>query len=341
MSAPNTIPVERGWIIMHRDAGIKTENVLRRAQLPTNLIHQEVARLTIEEYIRFWRAMEEETSDALLPLRFGKAIRFESFNPAIFAAMCSPNLSGAMHRLSAYKNLIGPMRLKIEDTSKGLFVGISWDDKTMDMPSTIAALELVFLTQLARLGTRERIRPVGVESKGQIKPEEAYKEFFGVLPKLSGRQGVTFSNSDAQRPFLTASDSLWQTFKPELQRRMSKLNSSLTIAENVKTILLECLPSGNYSIEQVAIRLKMSTRTLQRQIREESTSYRSLVREVREKLACYYVNETNLSYSEIAFLIGFEEVSSFFRAFKEWTGKTPEAVRLQSTNQLKNQVLVS
>ena len=72
----------------------------------------------------------------------------------------------------------------------------------------------------------------------------------------------------------------------------------------------------------------MSPRTLQRNLKQDGTSYKEIVRRTREQLALHYVSSTTLAYPEISFLIGFEEPSSFFRAFKEWTGETPEAVRI-------------
>ena len=219
------------------------------------------------------------------------------------------------------------MSLNIEDGERGLFVGIQWNDPTLQLPASLAATELVFLTQIARIGTREPIRPLRVESLYPLQPEEAYAEFFGVDPEKGQRHGVIFSSTDAQRPFLTASESLWETFEPELRRRLIELEASASIAERVRSVLLEGLPSGEATIDLTARRLGLSSRTLQRKVKLEGTSYKEIVRDTREQLARHYVTNTNLAYAEISFLIGFEEPSSFFRAFREWTGETPESVR--------------
>jgi len=59
----------------------------------------------------------------------------------------------------------------------------------------------------------------------------------------------------------------------------------------------------------------------------ESVSYQGLVAAVREELARHYLTRTELSNAEISFLLGFEDPNSFFRAFRDWTGATPEATR--------------
>jgi AraC-like DNA-binding protein len=72
----------------------------------------------------------------------------------------------------------------------------------------------------------------------------------------------------------------------------------------------------------------VSGRTLQRRLADEGVTFREVVRGTRERLAKHYLTNTPLPYGEVAFLIGFDEPSSFFRAFREWTGMTPESVRM-------------
>lgn len=220
------------------------------------------------------------------------------------------------------------MTVQIEQDVNGFFVGFAWDDPTVRSPATFAALELTFLAQIARIGTRERICPVRVECPHIIEPRDAYEAFFGVAPEQSTRQGVTFRLADAERPFLTANEAIWETFKPELRRRLTQLESEAPLAERVRMVLLEGLPSGQSSIDETARRLGVSSRTLQRNLQTEGVSYKTVVSQTREQLARHYVADTKLAYAEISFLIGYEEPSSFFRAFRDWTGQTPEAMRL-------------
>ena len=94
------------------------------------------------------------------------------------------------------------------------------------------------------------------------------------------------------------------------------------------TLLLEGLPSGRSTIAEVARALGMSSRTLQRRLHDEGTSFQAVLGATRHKLARHYLGGTELTCSEISFLLGYEEVNSFFRAFHEWTGTSPEQARL-------------
>ena len=80
---------------------------------------------------------------------------------------------------------------------------------------------------------------------------------------------ITFSAANAVLPFLTANDSIWQVFEPDLRRRLAELEETATIGERVRSLLLEALPSGQTSIDAVVDRLAMSKRTLQRRLGDE------------------------------------------------------------------------
>ena len=161
-----------------------------------------------------------------------------------------------------------------------------------------------------------------------MEPAEAYRAFFGVAPVVAPALSLSFSAEDAHQPFLTASEALWQTFEPELRRRVSKLEAQALMSVRTSSMLLECLPGGEATLQGTARRLGVSGRTLQRRLAEEGLSFRQVVQATRERLARHYLVNTHLSYGEVAFLIGFDEPSSFFRAFREWTGTTPESVRV-------------
>ena len=79
--------------------------------------------------------------------------------------------------------------------------------------------------------------------------------------------------------------------------------------------LLELLPSGSSSAGDVARKLAVSKRTLQRRLQSEDTSYQSVLNDVRKDVATRYLSNSSLSSAEIAYLIGFEDPNSFFRAF--------------------------
>lgn len=337
MATSMTFPVEQGLRPLMKDLGIRADHVLRRAGLPGDLFSRPQGGLTTAEHFRLWQSLDTEAADPLLPLRMAEAIQAESFVPPLFAALCSTDMVQAAQRLATYKRLMAPMRLDVAIGSGGeLSLSPQWIAAEGATPFILVASELAFFMRLVRMATREPVKAVKVTmpvlpAKAQAK---AYADYFGVPVRRDEAACLTLSAADANRPFLTANDAMWQVFEPDLRRRLDELDAAATTAQRVRSALLELLPGGQPGIDTVARRLAMSSRTLQRRLEAEGNNFRGVVNRTREELAKHYLTQTKLSASEIGFLLGFEDPNSFFRAFNDWTGKTPEALR-QSGQSIK------
>jgi AraC-like DNA-binding protein len=95
----------------------------------------------------------------------------------------------------------------------------------------------------------------------------------------------------------------------------------------VKRVLHETLRSDEGHIDVVAKRLGLTSRSLQRRLKDEQTTFNAIREDVRRELAQRYLAD-GLAIAEISFLLGFSEPSAFFRAFKRWTGTTPRSASL-------------
>lgn len=118
-------------------------------------------------------------------------------------------------------------------------------------------------------------------------------------------------------------------FEPELKKRLSEMEIDDSISAKVRSILVEFLLAGESSIEDVATALGMSKRSLQRKLKEEDTTFQKQLNHTRELLAKNYLKNTRLSSEDIAYLLGYQDLNSFFRAFSLWTGMTVTEYRQQ------------
>ena len=326
--------VDLGWRTLLRDLEVREAHVLRRAGLPDDLFTRPGRGLSTDEYFRFWQSLEAEGHGEPTALRVMRAVTTEIFSPALFAALCSATLTQAAQRLATYKPLVAPMTLAVEvGADGGLGISPRWLHAVGGVPFTVVVSELAFFLRLAQIATREPVRAatVTVPRIPEGTPTAAYTAFFGVHLAEGETPGITFRAADARRPFLTVNDRMWEVFEPELRRRLGDLTAHAALGERVSAALLELLPGGQGSLEAVAQRLNLSTRTLQRGLDKEQLNFRLLVNRTRERLARHYLTQTALPGGEIAFLLGFDDPNSFFRAFKEWTGSTPEALRRATT----------
>lgn len=319
--------VDASWRPVFHGLGLEPGVVFRRAGLPEDLLSRGTTRLETPAFFRLWAAVEEAVGRADFPLRLVEGITADVFTPPMFVTLCSPDLRTAWDRLATYKPLVCPAALDVTDVDGGVRLAIRWIEATSSPPTSLVAMELAWFVHVARIATRAHLTPTEVTSAVPLLPEDAFGDFFGVRVRPGEDFSLTVRAEDAARPFLTANAGLWSVFEADLRQRLADLDGSATVAERVRAVLLDGLPSGRATMDDAARRLAFSRRTLQRRLRAEGTSFSDVLQATREELAWHYLRTTELTASEIGFLLGFEETSSFFRAFQAWTGQTPEGAR--------------
>lgn len=329
MARNRTFSLNIGWRTLLKDVGLTPPDILRKAHLPDDTFSKVESGLDTEEYIRLWHAIETGMNNPAFPLPLVEKVSAEVFDPPLFAALCSSNMMQAIQRLARYKQLIAPMVLETAVDDNGILtVSPRWLSATK-IPTSLQVAELAFLLKLVRLATREPIRALSILLPQSPTGAQAghFTRFFGTAISHGETPAIRFSAADALRPFLTVNEGMWQVFEPELRRRLSELDVTASTSERVRAVLLELLPGNEATIEKTAERLGMSKRTLQRRLEDEGENFRTLINTCRENLARHYLRNTSLPGYEIAFLLGFEDPNSFYRAFMAWTGQTPETVR--------------
>jgi len=321
--------VSQNWKLLLNDMGIEISSVLAYAGLPADLFSREQATLSPAEYFNFWQGVVQAAEGVEIPLLLAKHISVESFDPPIFASICSANLNAALHRLSHYKPLIGPMILSIDENKHATRLEINCYGYEQEIPKCFGLSELVFFTQLSRIATRKEIKPIKIELTELPENGSQYEAFFGCKLTLSKALAITFSYEDATRPFLTSNVAMWEFFEAKLNQKLAELDKSASTVDRVRAVLIESLPSGDSSIETVIQSLAMSKRTLQRKLSAEAETFQTVLQSVRSELADHYLGRSEISLAEIAFLLGFQESNSFIRAYSSWKGISPGSYREQ------------
>jgi AraC-like DNA-binding protein len=114
---------------------------------------------------------------------------------------------------------------------------------------------------------------------------------------------------------------------PQLERALEERRAQSSISEQVKWILKRLLAGSRPEISAVARELGLSDRTLQRRIIDDGATFRQLLLEARQELAHEYLKRPEMDVTEVAFLLGYEDSNSFYRAFRTWEGMTPSQLR--------------
>ena len=306
--------------------GINVEEALRKAELPGDIFKHKTPVMTEEEYYCFLDVVGSMNSDPEMPIGIATANQIEAFSAPIFASYCSKNGLVCIERLARYKRLIGPMVMLIREDEDVVYIEFTTEDNVLKLPQFLVETEFVFLVNLIRKATKEAINPKFVH---MIQPVEAdaLNTYFGVNVQKGYINQIAFLKTDLEKPFVSYDDSMWSYFEPELSKRLAELDVDESTSARVRSALTELLPGGVSNIDDVAKKLGMSKRTLQRKLAEENTTFQKQLNNTRELLAIHYIRNTNMTSNDIAFLLGYQELNSFLRAFSVWTGMSVSEYR--------------
>ena len=300
--------------------GMDVGEILRASRLPEDLLGRRDIMLTEEEY---YRLMEQTGRLAKGDdvIRIATSDGIEAFSPPVFAAYCSSDGRGFLLRLAHYKRLVGPLQFIVTEQNDTLQLEISPITDGLTVPAFWTEMEMVFVLNLMRKATQADIRPVSITLQHEVS-NKAVTAFFGCQPVKGDRNLLTLSLADASLPFITRNDAMWQYIEPELRRRLSEMEIDDSMAARVRSALVELLPAGKTTVDDVARKLCMSRRTLQRKLTDEHTTFQQQLNSTRLLLAQNYLRDSDRTNDDIAFLLGYEDTTSFLRAFCAWTGQT-------------------
>ena len=159
----------------------------------------------------------------------------------------------------------------------------------------------------------------------------AYEEYFG-CPVYYGadRDALRVSDATLATPNRLGDPTISQFFDAHMETELGELSDDSGLDKRVRIQISQSLSEGVPTLAEIAFRMGMSSRTLQRRLSEKDLSFKTLIDESRRQLAERLLNQTEYSLNEIAFLTGFSEQSAFNRAFKRWAGMTPRSYRLEA-----------
>ena len=323
-----TLHVGKAAFVLLMELGLDPLTVLKRAGLSPRLLDGDGSRVSLADYHRLLAALTDLADDPHLALKMGNADGIDYFDPAFFAAMCSPNMNVAVARMAEYKRRVSPFRFDIQTDAQSTTVAFR-SVGHQPLHPTQSLTELVFLVNFIRRATRQHIVARSVGLPFDVPDRPAYEAHFGCSISVHETVSVSISAKDAELAFVTHNDEIWALFEPKLRRGVPPRGDvPVPTRERVAHCLNEFLPSGRASVHDVARELAMSKRTLQRRLSEEGTNWLEVLEEARQALAKHYLATTDFGASEVSFLIGFEDPNSFYRAFKRWEDTSPERWRM-------------
>ena len=248
-----------------------------------------------------------------------------------YAWMTSDTLRAACKRLSRFISVINDAtKVTLKESRNSFSLVVDYSQQEF-MPEFHADGAMSALLAMFRANAGADFHPKSVSF---IHPEPHDTGPFYALfqcPVSFGARtnSFTISAADADKPRSCSNAQLALLSDQILIEYVAKLDDD-NIVEQTKVAIIQELASGNISDAIIARSFNMTERTLQRRLRCHGVTFKTLLNQVRRDLADTYIRDNRLSLSEISFMLGFAEISSFSHAFKRWTGKSPTDYRLSS-----------
>lgn len=312
------------------ELGVRASAVLRRAGLPKEFIDQPRVLLNTEELFALWRAVGEVSTNPTIGLLLGTENRTERFHPIGLAALSSENFGAAIDQMARYKQLTCPEEILQEKDDEEWGIQFRWLLADEVEPPVLNECCFAWVLSIARQGTGTRLSPLRVEF---VQPREHVKvieRHFG-CPVVCGaaRNAIVFRVADAQRSFVTRNAELLGMLAPQFEEELKRESGDENFLERIRVAIQQKLTGQRPTIEDIADALHISSRTLQRRLQDEGSSFQRVLEEARHQLARHYLTNSVLELNEAAYLLGYNDANSFVRAFRTWEGVPPARWREQ------------
>ncbi|MCB9886432.1 MAG: AraC family transcriptional regulator ligand-binding domain-containing protein [Planctomycetes bacterium] len=306
------------------DQGLRRRAIAARAGLARGFFEQERVLVTTRELFAVWRAVGELSSDPGIGLSIGAEPRLERYDAVAIAAVCSRSFGDALERMARFKQLLCPEELRIERHGDEAAVEFVFLEATDDEPEVLVDLCFARILAIGRRGSDQLSKALRVELKRPARERKLLEAHFGCRVRFgSERNALIFRKSDLDLPFVTHNRELLTAVLGHLEKQLEERTRGAGIGEQVVAALMRSLAGRRPTLGEVAEDLGMSTRTLQRRLGEAGLSFQQQVETARRELARHYLGETTVELKQAAFLLGYEDANSFFRAFQSWEGTTP------------------
>lgn len=310
--------------------GLDANALFAEVGLNPGMLKDAVARYPADKMHHLWRLAQQQTDDSF-GIAAGNRWTPTTFHALGFAWLASASLGDALYRFSRYGQIVSDgltYTLKAEGLSYRFTISAHQNSALGAGPSVSSDAGIAALMKMTRLLMGEDFHPLEVCCPHPPNTAGLLLEQCTQCPVEYGGENieVVYDRHDIEQAQATGNPELSRLHDQVLSQHIGKLDGH-RIDVQVEAALVQMLPSGQVQEEMIADKLHLSSRTLQRRLSEQGTSFKTLLQKTRKNLAGQYIHDNSLALSEITYLLGYSEQSNFTRAFRGWFGRTPSQYR--------------
>jgi len=314
-----------------REHGKDVANILTEAGLDAAAVDDPSARLEARAQIKVLELAAEALEDQLFGFHLARDVDLRQAGLVYYVMASSEQLADALRNAERYGRIVNDgVRIRCR-LGEGAAVRLEYFDLDRAQDRHHAEFWIVTLMRFCRQLTANRLAPQRVKVRHlRPHPSAEFKSFFGIDVEFGAdTDEIVLAPPSASLPIVGRDNYLNDLLRRYADEALaSKTAGRATMRSKVERVLPELLPHGTASLSEVARRLGSSSRSLSRKLQEENTSFAQVLDELRAALAKRHLADRDLLISEVAWLLGYQEVSSLTHAFKRWCGTTPRQFRL-------------
>ncbi len=306
------------------------EAILGRVGIRADDLDGPINEINLAQYCAMFEEAARQTGQDNMGLEFGQNFMPRQLGMLGYAAVSSPTLAAALRNLETY------FPAHQGQTSFGLVqdCGILWlcyriFDERIERRRQDAELSMGMFCNVFREALGRTWAPLEVRFEHE-RPDGAaeHERRFGAPVKFGRRtNAIAFRRSDLDACMPSQDPYLFSLVRPFLESRCQPTTDPQEFAALLRNEIKVHLRNGLPTLQEAAKMTRLSEASFQRLLRANGISFADVLRAAREELAIHYLTRSDLSLTEIAFSLGYSELSAFSRAFRSWTGISPQRFR--------------
>jgi AraC-like DNA-binding protein len=291
------------------------------------------ARVPVTKIWNLWRILIERTSDPVLGLHLGMGVEVKEFGLVGYSMLHSRDLFSAMGRLTRYSRIINEaLECRLRPAADHVDVVLAHSPRLDALRHPVDA-RLAAVLAVARELTGSAMTPIEVRFP-YPRPDRVsdHRRYFRSELRFGTPDAeLVLRRQDTDRGIASRDEALGGYLDRYADTVLTSLAGEGSFAEQVRRAIWKHLSDGPPTLQQAASALGVSLRTLQRRLREEGTSFAEVLDEFRREMAISLLRDRSLAVYEVAFLLGYSDPSTFYRAFRRWEGVPPQEFRRKAS----------
>ena len=329
-----SIPAIQQYLRYADSQGLDTAKAVQAAEIDPLVLDNANGRIPGEQFQRLIESLLSTSNDPLMGLNSSRHVQPGSYSVLGYITMSCATMGDAIERIPKYERLVGDMGVThISQSAKAIFLNWQCAYTNELVRQHMIDNVLASWTNFARWLANQDASPERILLE-RDKPKDTdevkqYEAFFQCPIFFSQKKsGIELASQLLKAPLRQPDLLLLKTLESHASQQINELENDLgSFSLKVAFAIKKQLNMGQARKELIADELGLSTRTLQRKLVSEGTSYQQLADETRLDMAKQFLDDSQLAIQDIAYNLGFSDSGSFHRRFKQWTGKTPGEYR--------------